>query len=81
MAEEEEKGGSSLKISLGKEIDAALGDVIRGLLKKPAEEAGNLIADGIGILGDRVRQKREINAQLGMEEVRKKRNHPVLAAF
>lgn len=72
MAEEEEKGGSSLKISLGKEIDAALGDVIRGLLMKPAEEAGNLIADGIGILGDRVRKKREINAQLGMEEVRKK---------
>lgn len=72
MAEEEENGGSSLKISLGKEIDAALGDVIRGLLKKPAEEAGNLIADGLGILGDRVRRKREINAQLGMEEVRKK---------
>lgn len=72
MAGEEEKGGSSLKISLGKEIDAALGDVIRGLLKKPAEEAGNLIADGIGILGDRVRRKREINAQLGMEGVRKK---------
>lgn len=61
-----------MKISLGKEIDAALGDVIRGLLKKPVEEAGNLIADSIGILGDKVRRKREINAQLGMEEVRKK---------
>ena len=72
MTEEDEKGGSSLKISLGKEIDAALGDVIRGLLKKPAEEAGNLIADGVGILGDRVRRKREINAQLGMEKVREK---------
>lgn len=72
MAGDEEKGGSSLKISIGKEIDAALGDVIRGLLKKPAEEAGNLIADSIGILGDRVRRKRENNVQLGMEEVRKK---------
>jgi hypothetical protein len=72
MAKEEETGGSSLENSLGKEIGAALGDIIRGLLKKPAEEAGNLIADGIGILGDRVRRKRENNAQLGMEEVRKK---------
>ncbi len=72
MAEEGEKGGSSLKVSIGKEIDAALGDVIRGLLKKPAEEAGHLIADGIGILGDRVRRKREVNTHLGLEEVRKK---------
>ncbi len=72
MAEKEEKSGSTLNIHLSKEIDAALGDVIRGLLKRPAEEAGHLIADGIGILGDRVRRKREINAQLGMEEVRKK---------
>ena len=67
-----EKPKASFKMSVGKKIDAALGDVIRGLLKKPAKETGNLLADGIGILGDKVRRKREINAQLGMEEVRKK---------
>ncbi|MDF1845895.1 MAG: Abi-alpha family protein [Parvibaculaceae bacterium] len=57
---------------IGKGIDAALGDVIRGLLRKPAETVGDLVADGIGILGDRVRHKRELNARLGMEEVRAK---------
>jgi hypothetical protein len=61
---------TSSNVSLGKEIDAALGDVIRGLLKKPAEEAGSLLADGIGILGDRVRRKRHLNAQLGLEDTR-----------
>lgn len=67
-----EKPKASLDVSIGKEINAALGDVIRGLLKKPADEAGNLLAAGIGILGDRVKRKRELNAQLGMDEVRKK---------
>lgn len=62
----------SLEVSVGKEIDAALGDVIRGLLKRPSEAIGDLIADGIGILGDRVRRKRGLNAKLGMEEVRKR---------
>jgi len=59
-------------VSVGKEIDAALGDVVRGLLRRPAEAVGDLVADGIGILGDRVRRKRELNAKLGMEEVRAK---------
>lgn len=63
---------SSLDVSVGKEIDAALGDVIRGLLKRPSEAVGDLVADGIGILGDRVKRKRELNAKLGMEEVRKR---------
>ncbi len=67
-----EKPKVSLDVSIGKEIDAALGDVIRGLLKKPAKEAGNLLAASIGILGDRVKRKRELNAQLAMDEVRKK---------
>lgn len=70
-----EGGGSpktSIDVSVGKEIDAALGDVVRGLLRKPAEAVGDLVADGIGILGDRVRRKRELNAKLGMEEVRAK---------
>lgn len=62
---------SSLDIRIGKEIDAAIGDLIRGLLKKPFEAVGDLAADGIGILGDRVQQKRKLNAQLGLEEVRR----------
>ncbi|MFU1607566.1 hypothetical protein ACM25O_14445 [Sulfitobacter pontiacus] len=63
---------TSVDLSVGKEIDAAIGDVIRGLLKRPSEAVGDLFADGIGIFGDRVKRKREINAKLGMEEVRKK---------
>lgn len=63
---------TSIDVSVGKEIDAALGDVIRGLLQKPSEAVGDLVADGIGILGDRVRRKRELNAKLGMEEVRRR---------
>lgn len=59
-------------VSIGKEIDAALGDIVRALFKRPSEEVGNLVANGIGILGDRVKKKREINARLGMEEVRKR---------
>lgn len=70
----EDSGGpkSSVEVSVGKEIDAALGDVIRGLLKRPSEALGDIVADGIGILGDRVKRKRELNAKLGMEEVRKR---------
>jgi hypothetical protein len=68
----EDGDGSPVSINIGKEIDAALGEIIRGLLRRPAEESGNLIADGIGILGDRVRRKRERNAYLGIEEVRSK---------
>jgi len=63
---------TSVDVSIGKEIDSALGDVVRGLLKKPSEAVGDLIADGIGILGDRVRRKREFNAKQGMESVRKR---------
>lgn len=69
-SDEGEKSKARVNLSVGKKIDEALGDVIRGLLKKPAEEAGNLMADGIGILGDRVRRKRLLNAQIGLEETR-----------
>lgn len=69
-------GGVEPKISISarvsKEIDAALGDVIRGLLQRPFDAVGDLVADGIGILGDRVRRKRELNAKLGIEGVRRR---------
>ena len=70
--EKEEKNAVSLNVELGKNIDAALGDVIRSLLTKPAEAVGDLTSDVIGILGDRVKRKRELNAKIGLEEVRKK---------
>ena len=65
-----QKPGGSLSISIGKEIDSALGDVIRGLLKRPSEELGGILADGIGILGDKVKRKRFLNAQFGLQETR-----------
>ena len=70
MTDDNDPKTKGINISVGKEIDAALGDVIRGLLKGPSEAAGDLVADGIGILGDRVKRKRELNAKLGMEKVR-----------
>ncbi|WP_170553316.1 Abi-alpha family protein [Ruegeria atlantica] len=68
--EDPKRGNLKVNLSLGKEIDAALGDVVRGLLSRPAEELGNLVGDGIGLLGDRVKKKRESNARLGLEEIR-----------
>ena len=66
---EGKKGGVALP---GREIDAALGDVIRGILVKPADALGDLLSDGIGLLGDKIKRKREFNMKLGIEEVRKK---------
>ncbi len=70
--ENSSKAGVSLNASIGKEIDAALGDVVRGLLVKPAEAVGDLTSDAIGILGDRIKRKRQLNARIGLEEVYKK---------
>jgi hypothetical protein len=74
MSGEENPKHGNLKIdlSLGNEIDAALGEVVRGLLSRPAKELGNLVGDGVGLLGDRLRKKRESNARLGLEETRLK---------
>lgn len=72
MASEDGSSKTSNDVGIGKGIDAALGDVVRGLLLKPAEAVGDIFADSIGIVGDRVRRKRELNAKLGMEEVRAK---------
>ena len=72
MSEDDDSPKISLDVSIGKEIDSALGNVVRALLQKPADAVGDLVADGIGILGDRVRLKRELNAKLGIEDVRAK---------
>lgn len=58
--------------SNGKEIDTALGDILRSLLNRPAEAVGDLFADAIGILGDRVKLKRERNTKMGLEATRKR---------
>ena len=64
------KVGTSINLGIGKEIDVALAEVLRGLLKKPAEEAGDLLADSIGMIGDRIRKKRYSNVQKGLESTR-----------
>lgn len=69
-SDDNQKPKAAFTLSVGKEIDSALADIIRGLLKRPSEELGNLMADGIGIISDRVRQKRLINAQMGLEQTR-----------
>jgi len=63
---------NNVLIDVGKETDRAVADVVRGLLKRPAEEVGNLLADGLGLLADQVRLKRALNAQLGLERVKEK---------
>lgn len=70
MADDNKEANSWLNVSIGQGVDAALGNVIRGLLEKPAEEVGNLLSDSIGILSDRVKLKRALNAKLGFEKVR-----------
>jgi hypothetical protein len=72
VANDNKEGNSWLNVSIGQGVDAALGNVIRGLLEKPAEEVGNLLSDSIGILSDRVKLKRALNAKLGFEKVRAK---------
>ena len=61
---------TSVDLSVGKETDAAIGVTLKNLLVKPAEELGNLFADGIGIVGDWVKRKRVLNTKLGLTEVR-----------
>lgn len=55
---------------IGKETDKAVAEILRKFLSRPAEEAGSLIADGLGIFGDRVRQKRLQNLELGFGKAR-----------
>ncbi len=71
MPEGEERG-VSVNVSVGKEIDRSIGDLITSLLKPTATELGNPMGDYIGLASDKIRRKRETNASLGMAEVRKK---------
>lgn len=71
MADDDKPKGMGVSVSLGAEIDKALGDVIRGLLQKPADAVGTILGDGLGIMADKVRLKRERNLQLCLDETRK----------
>ncbi|WP_312403758.1 Abi-alpha family protein [Rhizobium sp.] len=62
----------AIDVSLGKEIDKSLGDILREMLLPGATSLGGLIGDGLGLLHDRVRRKRLQNAELGMRELREK---------
>lgn len=67
-----ESGKGSLNIELGKEIDRSLAEIMTALLKPAATEIGAFLGDSMGFIADRIRRKRERNAQLGLDEVRKK---------
>lgn len=56
----------------GKETDKSLADIMRAALYPGAEQFGLLLADTIGLAGDRIRQKRQQNVTLGMSETRQK---------
>lgn len=62
---------SKIEISLGKETDKAVGEILRNLLSGSAKEIGNVFENGIGIFGDRIRKKRELNLEKGLEETKR----------
>lgn len=69
--DDKNQGKSVLNITFGKETDSAFADVLRGLLKGPAEELGKLFTDVIGFsLSDRMRRKRLQNVQAGLSETK-----------
>lgn len=62
---------AGVSVTIGKEIDAAFAEIVRGLFKGPAQELGNFLTDGIGfLLSDRMRKKRAQNLQLGLNETK-----------
>jgi hypothetical protein len=69
---EQGKGGINVDVAVGKELDRGLADILRALFLPPAAELGNLLGDAIGLATDRIRRKREMNAELGMREVHKR---------
>lgn len=56
----------------GKETDKSLADIMRAALYPGAGEFGLLLKDTIGLVGDRVRLKRQQNVALAMDQTRQK---------
>lgn len=75
---EDEKAGSDVSINVtaniaaGKELDRSAADILSSLFNPAATELGNLVGDTIGLLSDKVRRKREANAQAGLIAVHEK---------
>lgn len=67
-----ESGGTAIKVSIGKEIDRSLAEIISALLKPAATEMGSLLGNTIGLASDRIGIKRKQNAQAGLDAVRNK---------
>lgn len=67
-----EGGGGAIDISIGKEIDRSLAEIISALLKPAATEIGSIFGESVGILSDKIRRKRLLNTETGLAEVRKK---------
>jgi hypothetical protein len=76
MADEsgDPKHSFNTNIEMGKEIDRSLGEIITALLRPVATELGGILGDSVGLVADRIRQKRLKNTQIGLDEVRKKLN-------
>jgi Abortive infection alpha len=55
---------------VGVETDRTVADVLRALLLKPATELGSFLGDGLGILADKVRDRRQKNVELAMQSAR-----------
>lgn len=61
---------TNVEFSIGKNTDAAIAQIIKWMLEKPAKEVGDLLGNTVGLLGDRMRIKREQNLQVGIDRVR-----------
>ena len=72
MGDEKDISKDTNKSVIGEHSDKAIADIVRALLQKPAETTGEMISDTIGLFGDRIKAKRQLNAQLGLEAVRKR---------
>lgn len=72
MSNDESRANVKVTVTVGKAIDAALGDALRALLTKPAQELGIMLGDSLGILGDKIKIKRLANVQKGFSELAKK---------
>lgn len=73
MSEEKSAGGGvSINVTAGKEIERVIADILSAALVPASTEFGNLLGDAIGLLSDKVRRKRELNARLGLAAVQSK---------
>lgn len=68
----DDKGGVSVNVELGKEIDRSLGSIIADLLGPSAKEIGSYGGDYFGQFADRMRIKRQANLQAALDSTRER---------